>query len=177
MEKTGRKQWSNARPLHLCLNACSTGLCLLVCACSIRTPACFSTFLLSGVLRSQGGEWRGHIRRKLQRPHPPSWPPPLLQYHPLSLFPFFYPPSSHPLTQLIVPSLWHLGEGWGRGMQEWRWVCVWQQAGQVCVGTAAEEGQVPDVKVHEVGECIFFYYLHEVAYLHLQNKCYIHFNL
>lgn len=39
-----------------------------VCGCSVRTPACFSTFWLSEALRSQAGEWRGHIRGSFRAP-------------------------------------------------------------------------------------------------------------
>ncbi|CAB1441027.1 unnamed protein product [Pleuronectes platessa] len=88
----------------------------------IRTPACFSTFWLSGALRSQAGEWRGHIRGSFRAPthYAAAISPPCISHHPnprFSLFPSDIPSSFLPL-QLISPltvtgGVRHTGGGTG----------------------------------------------------------------
>lgn len=89
-----------------------TCVCVSVCGCSVRTPACFSTFWLSGALRSQAGEWRGHIRGSFRAPtHPYTH----LPTHHASTIPspqhYPQPPPHHhffsftpPLSPVITPT-------------------------------------------------------------------------
>lgn len=123
LKKKDRLQAAKVGHLRLCVCAQEPAYVRShVCGCSVRIPACFSTFWLSGALRSQAGEWRGHIRGSFRAPtHPPGLhdppPPYCTSHHPHFFFPR-YPPSSLLLLLPVFPSWWR-GESatWGEGAQ------------------------------------------------------------
>lgn len=106
----------------MCVCVCVEHVCVRshVCGCSVKTLACFSTFWLSGALRSQAGEWRGHIRGIFRAPthHAPTILPPCSS-HQASLSPSrpLSPviPSPPPPTRLPLVVTGWVGHSGGRG--------------------------------------------------------------